>query len=216
MTTKQTTKSTERMDKRSRKEQIIEAARELYEERGLGPTSVQAIADKLGVARSLLYHYFPNKDAITKAVFDSYAQDYIEALNYWDAERVPGDIEGSLDSMVRIMRQAIFDKDSFHQSLVNEQNAALYISFVNLAAERLTNFFCERIVPEYESLHTIRIHENIYETMYVLIIGVISYIRSHPDVDNEVVKNIIAQSLHLDRGHTLDESRAWRAQHDKH
>ncbi|MFQ9742403.1 MAG: TetR/AcrR family transcriptional regulator, partial [Slackia sp.] len=39
----------------NRREQIIACTRELYEEKGLTKTSVQDIADKVGVARSLFY-----------------------------------------------------------------------------------------------------------------------------------------------------------------
>ena len=38
---------------------IVAAARELYEEQGLSKTSVQDITNRMGVARSLFYHYFP-------------------------------------------------------------------------------------------------------------------------------------------------------------
>lgn len=55
----------------NRREQIIACTRELYEEKGLTKTSVQDIADKVGVARSLFYHYFTDKDDVTSAVLDS-------------------------------------------------------------------------------------------------------------------------------------------------
>ena len=38
---------------------IMLAARELYETEGVAATSMAAIARKAGVARSLLYYYFP-------------------------------------------------------------------------------------------------------------------------------------------------------------
>ena len=43
-----------------RREDIVSCARELFEEKGLSRTSVQSIADRMGVARSLFYHYFPS------------------------------------------------------------------------------------------------------------------------------------------------------------
>ena len=55
----------------NRREQIIACTRELYEEKGLTKTSVQDIADKVGVARSLFYHYFTDKDDVTSAMLDS-------------------------------------------------------------------------------------------------------------------------------------------------
>ena len=71
------------------------AARELYEEQGLSKTSVQDITNRMGVARSLFYHYFPDKEAVTSAVLDDYVADFIEATHYWNAQRHPGDIESA-------------------------------------------------------------------------------------------------------------------------
>ena len=57
------------------------AARTLYEERGLSKTSVQDITDRVGVTRSLFYHYFADKEAVTSAVLDDYVADFIEATH---------------------------------------------------------------------------------------------------------------------------------------
>ena len=70
----------------ARRAQIIAAARDLYEERGLSHTTVKDITERVGVTRTLFYHYFPDKDAVTSAVIDDYTQDYIEALAHWNEE----------------------------------------------------------------------------------------------------------------------------------
>lgn len=61
-----------------RRNDIVEAARQLYEERGLSRTSVKDIAERAGITRSLFYHYFPDKQAVTSAVLDDFVEDYIE------------------------------------------------------------------------------------------------------------------------------------------
>ena len=43
---------------------ILDAASKLFTERGLGGTSMQDIADALGVTRTAVYYYFRNKEAI--------------------------------------------------------------------------------------------------------------------------------------------------------
>ena len=58
-----------------RRQQIIDAARQLYEEQGLARTSVKDISERCGVARSLFYHYFPDKQAVTSAVIDDFITD---------------------------------------------------------------------------------------------------------------------------------------------
>ncbi|MEG0505162.1 MAG: hypothetical protein RR547_11005, partial [Raoultibacter sp.] len=50
----------------------------------------------------------------------------------------------------------------------------------------------------YQALHEIEI-DHLYETFYVLIVGIVGFVRCHPEVDDEVIKDIIAQTLHLDR-----------------
>ena len=55
-----------------RRAEIIRAARELYEEQGLAHTSILDITTRVGVTRTLFYHYFPDKDAVTSAVLDDY------------------------------------------------------------------------------------------------------------------------------------------------
>lgn len=182
-----------------RREQIIGCTRELYEEKGLTKTSVQDIADKVGVTRSLFYHYFTDKDDVTSAVLDSYIEDFLAMLKVWNEERTQGDIEGALDSLVPVLRRALFDRGSFRRALASRENAALYIDFINRVADSAARYIVTTTVEDYGRLHEIRI-EHVYETFYVLILGVVGYLRTHPDTPDAVIKDIISQTLHLDRG----------------
>ena len=47
---------------------IIAAALELFAEHGVGGTSLQMIADEVGVTKAAVYHQFPTKDEIVVAV----------------------------------------------------------------------------------------------------------------------------------------------------
>ena len=71
-----------------RKLEIIQCARELIEERGLAKTSVAAIAERMNVARTLFYHYFPSKEDLVAAVLDTYVDEFIASLKEWNAQRV--------------------------------------------------------------------------------------------------------------------------------
>jgi AcrR family transcriptional regulator len=42
--------------------EILEGAAQLFSERGYAATSLQEIADEIGISRSSLYHYFSNKE----------------------------------------------------------------------------------------------------------------------------------------------------------
>ena len=63
---------------------IMLAARELYETEGVAATSMAAIARKAGITRTLLYYYFPNKQAVTDAVLDDYIEDLVESVSTWN------------------------------------------------------------------------------------------------------------------------------------
>ena len=178
----------------ARRAQIIAAARDLYEERGLSHTTVKDITERVGVTRTLFYHYFPDKDAVTSAVIDDYTQDYIEALE----ERIEGDIDHALSTIVRLLRIGLFEDDTFHIALSSRENAALYLEFVNRVADETTRYIIDTTVRDYADLHDVRI-DHLYETFYVLILGVIGYLRKHPDADDAVIADVIAQTLHMDR-----------------
>ncbi len=183
---------------KDRKAEIVSAARELYEEKGLSRTTVQNITDKVGVTRSLFYNYFADKDAVTSAVIDSMIEDYLEAVNYWDQDREVGKIDEALLSAVRLIRLVLFEKNPIHKSLASEENAALYMNFANRVADHIANFIIRTTVQDYGKLHEIRI-QHLYETFYILILGVTGYLRTHEDVDDAVIANVIAQTLYLDR-----------------
>lgn len=188
----------QRQEAAQRRAGIVQAARDLYEEKGLSRTSVQDIATRMGVTRSLFYHYFPDKEAVTSAVLDTYIDDFIEALQYWNAQRKAGRIEDALDSIVRLLRTALFNEDSFQSSLASRENASLYIEFVNRVADRVATYMLETTVEDYRQLHIVRI-DHVYETFYTLILGILGFLRTHPDADDALVKDLIAQTLHMDR-----------------
>ena len=54
---------------------LVSVARELFTERGYAATSVEDIIQRAGVARGALYHHFPGKDALFRAVYDAVLAD---------------------------------------------------------------------------------------------------------------------------------------------
>ena len=183
----------------SRRDDIVEAARQLYEERGLSRTTVRAIAVRVGVTRTLFYHYFADKDAVTSAVLDDYVADYLEALRLWNESRRPGDIERALESVVKLLRLGVFEHDAFRLSLASKENAELYLEFLDRVADRTASYIVSTTVRDYDAAHGVRI-DHVHETFYILIVGMVSFVRRHPEAGDEVLKDLIAQTLHMERG----------------
>jgi len=58
-----------------RRQEIMSTARRLFLQRGYSNTSVANIANELGVAQGLIFHYFKSKSALLYAVFDEVSQE---------------------------------------------------------------------------------------------------------------------------------------------
>ena len=127
-------------DTAKRSAEIVVAARELYEEKGLAHTSIQDITNHVGVTRSLFYHYFQNKEEVTSAVLDQYITDFIEAMQHWHESQAVQETDESLHSMVKIMRMVLFEKNTFRMALSTQENAALYLDFLNRFAAQGAEF----------------------------------------------------------------------------
>lgn len=184
-----------------RRQQIIDCAQKLIEEEGIAKTSVRAITDEMGVTRTLFYHYFPSKDELVSAVLDAYMADFVASLRRWNENRVEGDIEGALDSMVAFLRSEVLGEDAhspFRRALATHENASLYLEFSNRVADTVVRYILDSTVQDYDRLHKVRI-EHVYETFYVLILGMVGFMRQHPEADDAVLKDLISQSLHIER-----------------
>lgn len=68
------------------KPQIVEAARQLFAERGVSGTSLQTIADAIGVTKAAVYHHFKTKEEIIFAVAEEPLRRLEAAVNAAEAE----------------------------------------------------------------------------------------------------------------------------------
>lgn len=187
----------ESKEAKRRRAEIVAAARELFETKGIGHTTVKDISEAVNVTRNLFYHYFPDKDAVVEAVLDDYVEDFRIMVQTWDAERAPHDIEGALRDCIKILRIAVFDNDSFRTELVTHENAGLYLKFLHRSTDVLATRFSQTTAVDYEREHGLPI-DHVYETFYVLIIGLVGYMRAHPEAENELLEDLVSQALRLD------------------
>lgn len=190
-------KDIESASARARRAEIIAAARDLFEERGIAQTTIMDITTRIGVTRTLFYHYFPDKESVTSAVLDDYVNDFVEALHHWNAQRKPGHVDDALMSIVKILRMAIFEKGAFREALASHENASLYIEFVSRAADHAATYIIDTTVADFAHVHDVEV-SHLYETFYILITGIVSFVRKHPETDDTVIADLIAQTLRIE------------------
>lgn len=79
---------------------VLNAAYELFGQHGVSGTSLQMIADAVGVTKAAVYHQFKSKDDVVIAVTASELIELQDALDAAEAERGPRAREALLERVV--------------------------------------------------------------------------------------------------------------------
>lgn len=188
----------ERLAHDDRRDEIIGAVRAVVAECGISRLSISAVTKRVGCTRSLFYHYFPTKEDALQAALDQSIDAFMAQLTAWNDQRVTGDIEGALNSAAHMLKTLVLQQDdAMPHTVATGGNAGLYATFVHRVADRTARYICESTVVDFAALHEVRI-DHLYETFYVLITGLVMFVRANPDVPEETVKDIIASTLHIE------------------
>lgn len=201
MTVKVITKNARRVGSASRKqmrcEKIIETARALYTEKGIEHTSVSDITEALGITRTLFYHYFSNKDEVTKAILQGYVRDVVERTDQWHKSLTPDmTMDEYVDSLVSLLHTQLNEMEGFKQDLLKKQNAVLYQHYFLQACSAVAHYFVD-INSKLGSIATSRVYQHPYETFYTVLVGMVAVIRHNPNIPDETLRDIIITTLHL-------------------
>ena len=188
----------ERLAHDDRRDEIIDAVRAVVAESGISRLSISAVTKRVGCTRSLFYHYFPTKEDALQAALDQSIDAFMAQLTAWNDQRVTGDIEGALNSAAHMLKTLVLQQDdAMPHTVATGSNAGLYATFVHRVADRTARYICQSTVVDFAALHEVRI-DHLYETFYVLITGLVMFVRANPDVPEETVKDIIASTLHIE------------------
>ncbi|MEA2165864.1 MAG: hypothetical protein QOK37_3991 [Thermoanaerobaculia bacterium] len=126
-----------KQEQRSRKtrRKISNAALRLFSHGGLGGSSVQDIADYAGISKANIYHHFPDKETIFRALLD----DFFRTLSSPDfpVNRVlaSGAFPENLEEIAFAVRAMVRD--------YREQIALVYVDVAELGAAHIRWFYEE-------------------------------------------------------------------------
>ena len=99
---------------------ILEAARQVFTQKGFAAARMQEIADVAGINKGLLHYYFRNKNKLFKAVFDEAFERFALKVNDIFAADIPlfEKIEAFVDQYMDIM----LENPSLPAFVINELN----------------------------------------------------------------------------------------------
>jgi AcrR family transcriptional regulator len=79
-----------------RRDELMNAARRVFLEHGVGPTTIEQITEGAGVAKGTFYLYFSSKEDILAALRDRFGKELLKKIKAAIAEKKEGDWKGKL------------------------------------------------------------------------------------------------------------------------
>ncbi len=146
-----------------KREQILRAAEQVFAKRGFKGATTREVAQKAGIASSLIFYYFKNKMALYEAVFQSFfdqLENLIQQNLSLDLDRL-GQLKQFLftftdyarehRNMIRILLREIIDNGRIVQKVAQEYFKPLY----EIGAEFLKDGQREALFRDVDPLHYI-------------------------------------------------------------
>jgi AcrR family transcriptional regulator len=97
---------------------ILERAAELFAQRGYGGASITMIAEACGVSKALLYHYYPDKEAVLFDIISDHLLHLVDAIKeVGDTGLEPRE---KLHAMTAALLDAYRNADAEHQVQIND------------------------------------------------------------------------------------------------
>jgi AcrR family transcriptional regulator len=119
---------------RSRK-QILDSALKLFSHRGYGATSVNDIAEDAGLSKGNVYHHFPDKEAMFRALLDRYFQALSEPDFPFNRALATGTFPENLEALGHAARDVVRD--------YREYVALIYVDVVEFDGSHVRKFYTD-------------------------------------------------------------------------
>lgn len=115
------------------RQQILDAALKLFSHRGYGATSVRDIAEEAGLSKGNVYHHFPDKEAIFRALLDRYFQAMAHPDFPFNRALATGAFPENLEQIGLAIREIVRD--------YREYVALIYVDVVEFDGTHVRKFY---------------------------------------------------------------------------
>jgi len=141
-----------------RRQEIVEAAMNLFLEKSYDHTTTNDVMKTLGIAKGTIYHYFPSKSALLDAVVKQMAADYI-------GRRIPTLEACTEGALARIA--CLFSREALNTKEKETIECLHQPGNVTLHA-RLLAVLVEQMAPVFGDLITEGVKEGVFDTDHPL------------------------------------------------
>lgn len=115
------------------RQQILDAALKLFSHRGYGATSVRDIAEEAGLSKGNVYHHFPDKETIFRALLDRYFQAMSQPDFPFNRALASGSFPENLENIGHAVREVMRD--------YREYALLIYVDVVEFDGSHIRRFY---------------------------------------------------------------------------
>src|SRR5687767_9070108 len=115
------------------KQQILDAALKRFSHKGYGATSVRDIAEDAGLSKGNVYHHFPDKETIFRALIDRYFEAMSSPDFPFNRALAKGSFPENLEEIGQSIREVIRD--------YREYIALIYVDVVEFDGTHVRKFY---------------------------------------------------------------------------
>jgi AcrR family transcriptional regulator len=115
--------------------QILDTALKLFAHRGYGATSVRDIAEEAGLSKGNVYHHFPDKESIFRALLDRYFDAMSTPDFPFNRALATGTFPDNLEQMGRAARETV--------KAYRDYVALIYVDVVEFDGSHIRKFYAE-------------------------------------------------------------------------
>lgn len=112
---------------------ILDSALKLFSHKGYGATSVRDIAEEAGLSKGNVYHHFPDKETIFRALIERYFEAMSQPEFPFNRALAEGSFPENLEAMGRAVREVVHD--------YREYVALIYVDVVEFDGTHVRKFY---------------------------------------------------------------------------